>query len=155
MFDIKCILQRRFCDFVIVFFEHKQFFFKVHKKNGRECPSSKTILLNYLKICFVLTLFATSIKLTTTMMIKFHFQRFKFVLQLWLILLTLLVCFGSNQCPLTTSECNATFALQTSFNLPTSITDNGTNQTNPCSKKTKQRKENTYPTKEKKPLQTK
>ena len=72
-------------------------------------------------------------------MIKFHFQRFEFVLlQLWLILLTFLVCFASNQCPLITSECNAMSALQTSFNLPTSFTNLG-NQTNPCSKKSKKK----------------
>ena len=45
------------------------------------------------------------------------------------------VCFASNQCPLTTSECIAMSALNTSLSLPTSITNHGNNQTNPCSKK--------------------
>ena len=80
---------------------------------------------------------------TFKIMIKFHFQRFEFVLlQLWLILLSFLVCFGSNQCPLTIPECNAMFALQKSFNLSTSITNNGYNQTNPCSKKKQTSKQN-------------
>ena len=65
---------------------------------------------------------------------NFHFQRLEFELfQLWLIVLTLLVCFGySSQCPLTISECNAMSALQTSFNLSATITNNSAN---PCSKK--------------------
>ena len=70
---------------------------------------------------------------------NFHFQRFEFVLfQLWFIVLTVLVCFCSNQCTVTIPECNAMYALQTSLNLPTSITNHGNNQTNPCSKKKKQ-----------------
>ena len=85
-----------------------------------------------------------SIKLTTSTqnMVKFHSQRFEFVLlQMWFIILAFLVCFGSNQCPLITSQCNAISALNTSFNLPTSITNYGNNQTNPCSKGNKTRKE--------------
>ena len=70
-----------------------------------------------------------------------HFKRFEFVLlQLCLIVLSLLVCFGSTQCPATTSECDAMNALNTSLNLPTSITNYGNNQTNPCSKKKKRKK---------------
>ena len=78
--------------------------------------------------------------LNQKIMIKFHFQRFQFVLLqlLWLIVLTFLVCFASNQCPLTISQCNVMSALNTSFNLPTSITNYGNNQTNPCSKQKKQ-----------------
>ena len=69
-------------------------------------------------------------------MTKFHFQRFEFVLlRLWLIILTFLVCFSSNQCPLTTSQCSAMYALNTSLNLPTSITNYGSDQTNPCKNK--------------------
>ena len=68
--------------------------------------------------------------------LNLHFQRFQFVLlQLWLILLTFLVCFGSNQCPVPISECNAMYALNTSLNLPNSITNSGNNASNPCSKK--------------------
>ena len=95
----------------------------------------KKVLAHFQKQTLIIC--ATSIKLTTStkIMIEFHFQRFEFVLQLWFILLTFLVCFGSNQCLLTTSECNAMSALQTSFNLPTSITNYGNNPTNPCSKK--------------------
>ena len=66
------------------------------------------------------------------------FERFEFVLlQLSLIVLICFACFGSNQCPATIPECNAMNALQTSMNLPSSITNHGNNATNPCSKKIK------------------
>ena len=72
--------------------------------------------------------------------LNFHFQRFEFVLlQLSLILLTFLVCFGSTQCTVPTPECTAMSALNTSLNLPTSITNFGNNATNPCSKKKQKR----------------
>ena len=61
-------------------------------------------------------------------LLNFHFR-------LWFIVLTVLVCFGSNQCPVSIPECNAMYALQSSLNLPGSISNNGSNQTNPCSKK--------------------
>ena len=61
-------------------------------------------------------------------LLNFHFQ-------LWMIISTFLVCFGSNQCPATIQECNAMYSLQTSFNLPTSTTNATNNQTNPCSNK--------------------
>ena len=60
-----------------------------------------------------------------------------FDFQLWFVGLTCLVCFGSNQCPVSIPECNAMYALQASLNLPISITYN---QTNPCSKKKKMSK---------------
>ena len=56
---------------------------------------------------------------------------------MWLILLNFLVCFGSNQCTayIPSLECDAMNALNTSFNLPTNITNHANDATNPCSKK--------------------
>ena len=83
--------------------------------------------------------------------LNFHFQRFEFVLlQLSIILLTFLVCFGSNQCTayIPSLECDAMNALNTSFNLPTNITNHANDATNPCSKK-KNKQEQTKPNKPK------
>ena len=127
--------------FVIVFFEYKQF-------------SPTQLKIRFVSLSKLRMLVSNFINLTpsTKIMIKFHIQRFEFVLlQLWLILLTFLVCFASNQCPLTSLECDAMNALSTSLNLPTSITNYGNNQTNPCSKitKTNKNKKNTESNKDK------
>ena len=64
--------------------------------------------------------------------LDFQFNRFKSVC---LIAFGFLVGFSLNQCPTTISECNAMYALNTSLNLPASITNYGSDASNPCSNK--------------------